>query len=82
MLMHWGKLATGGRDPNSLWYHNTRLNRLPLTLSSLLPFRTCRDLFFVSLYARVLHCLLLVSKTTYMEEYLQKYKLEVKETLL
>ena len=73
LFTHWGKPDTGGRDPNSLWYHNTRLNRLPITLSSPPPFRVCRDLIFVSLYARVLHCLLLVSKTTSTEEYLRQY---------
>jgi hypothetical protein len=26
LFTHWGKPDTGGRDPNSLWYHNTRLN--------------------------------------------------------
>ena len=23
LIMHWGKADTGGRDPGSLWYHNT-----------------------------------------------------------
>ncbi|KAJ7157684.1 hypothetical protein C8R43DRAFT_1096056 [Mycena crocata] len=51
------------RSPGSLGFHNTVLDRLPITLTSLPPFRTCRDLIMVSLYARVLHCLLLVSGT-------------------
>ncbi|EJD46862.1 hypothetical protein AURDEDRAFT_62846, partial [Auricularia subglabra TFB-10046 SS5] len=58
---HWGRPDTGTRNPGSLWFHNTRLDRKPIVLSSLPPYRTCRDLIFVSLYARVLHCLLLVS---------------------
>ena len=37
--------------------------------TSLPPFRTCRNLIFVSLYARVLHCILLVSGTNLLEEY-------------
>ncbi|KAJ7613568.1 hypothetical protein FB45DRAFT_759167 [Roridomyces roridus] len=58
---HWGKPNTGNRVPGSLWYHNTLIHRLPITLTSLPPFRTCRDLIWVSLYARVLDCLLLVT---------------------
>ncbi|KAJ6454030.1 hypothetical protein C8R47DRAFT_1181220 [Mycena vitilis] len=56
---HFGKPTF--RSPGSLGFHNTVLDRLPITLTSLPPFRTCRDLIMVSLYARVLHCLLLVS---------------------
>ncbi|KAF7343799.1 hypothetical protein MSAN_01960900 [Mycena sanguinolenta] len=58
---HFGKPTV--RSPGSLGFHNTVLDRLPITLTSLPPFRTCRDLIMVSLYARILHCLLLVSKT-------------------
>ncbi|KAJ7917839.1 hypothetical protein B0H13DRAFT_2231360 [Mycena leptocephala] len=56
---HFGKANV--RSPGSLGFHNTVLDRLPITLTSLPPFRTCRDSIMVSLYARVLHCLLLVS---------------------
>ncbi|KAJ6468839.1 hypothetical protein C8R45DRAFT_1055210 [Mycena sanguinolenta] len=59
---HFGKPTV--RSPGSLGFHDTVLDRLPITLTSLPPFRTCRDLimhYMVSLYARVLHCLLLVS---------------------
>jgi hypothetical protein len=73
LLTHFGKPDTGARDPNSLWYQNTRLDRLPITTTSLPPFRKCRDLLFVSLYARVLHCLLLVSGCDSLEEYLSKF---------
>ena len=73
LIMHWGKPDTGGRDPGSLWYHNTRLNRLPITLSSPPTFKVSRDLIFISLYARVLHCLLLVSKMSSIEKYLCEY---------
>ncbi|KAL0059342.1 hypothetical protein AAF712_013920 [Marasmius tenuissimus] len=58
---HWGKANTGNRNPGSLWFHNTILHRLPITLTSLPTFRVCRDLIFTSLYARVLNCLLLVA---------------------
>lgn len=69
LLTHWGKPNTGARNPGSLWFHNTRLDRLPITTTSLPPFRVCRDLIFVSLYARVLHCLLLVSGFKSLEDY-------------
>lgn len=71
-MVHWGKPNAGTRNPGSLSVHNTRLDRLPITLTSLPPFRTCRDLIFVSLYARVLHCLLLVSNYSLLETYLSK----------
>jgi hypothetical protein len=58
---HFEKPAAGTRSPGSLGFHNTVLDQLPITLTSLPPFHTCRDLVMVSLYAHVLHCLLLVS---------------------
>ena len=73
LFMHWGKPITGTRNPGSLWFHNTRLDRLPITLSSLPTFRVCRDIVFTSLYARVLHCLLLVAGVSSLEDYLQKF---------
>ncbi|KAF8156294.1 hypothetical protein K438DRAFT_1621597, partial [Mycena galopus ATCC 62051] len=66
---HFGKPNAGTRSPGSLGFHNTVLDRLPITLTSLPPFRTCRDLIMVSLYARVLHCLLLISGKNLLEEY-------------
>ncbi|KAJ6469072.1 hypothetical protein C8R47DRAFT_1151103 [Mycena vitilis] len=66
---HFGKPNAGTRSPGSLGFHNTVLDRLPITLTSLPPFRTCRDLIMVSLYARVLHCLLLVSGKDSLEDY-------------
>ncbi|KAJ7328981.1 hypothetical protein DFH08DRAFT_815726 [Mycena albidolilacea] len=50
---HFEKPSAGTRSPGSLRFHNTVLDRLPITLTSLPPFRTCRDLIMVSLYARV-----------------------------
>ncbi|KAJ6579449.1 hypothetical protein B0H10DRAFT_1962858 [Mycena sp. CBHHK59/15] len=66
---HFGKPGAGFRSPGSLGFHNTVLDRLPITLTSLPPFRTCRDLIMISLYARILHCLLLVSKKATLEDY-------------
>ncbi|KAH7917985.1 hypothetical protein BV22DRAFT_1025352, partial [Leucogyrophana mollusca] len=68
LVTHWGKPYAGTRNPGSLSFHNTRLHRNPITLSSLPPFRTCRDLVFVSLYARVLHCLCLVCDEATIED--------------
>ncbi|KAI0761243.1 hypothetical protein BC629DRAFT_1443562 [Irpex lacteus] len=58
---HWGLPGAGARDPGSLGFHNTIIDRKPIVLSSPPPYRTCRDLIFVSLYARILHRLELVS---------------------
>lgn len=55
-INHWGKPDTGKDNPGSLWWHNTVLNRLPVILTSMPTFRVSRDLIFVSLYARILHC--------------------------
>ena len=68
-LLHWGKAAAGPRNPGCLAFHNTVLQRKPIVTTSLPPFRTCRDLIFVSLYARILHCLLLVSNCSSLDEY-------------
>ncbi|KAH6899239.1 hypothetical protein BKA70DRAFT_1375313 [Coprinopsis sp. MPI-PUGE-AT-0042] len=70
LLNHWGKPDSGDRNPGSLWFHNTHLDRLPITTTSLPSFHVCRDLIFTSLYARILHCLLLVSKCSSLEDYL------------
>lgn len=71
--IHWGKANTGTRNPGCLAFHNTVLYRQPITPTSLPPFRTCRDLIFVSLYARILHCLLLVSGKTSLEDYITTF---------
>ena len=68
-VTHWGKPNCGNRNPGCLAFHNTRLHRTPIILSSLPTFRVCRDLIFVSLYARVLHCLLLVSGKSSLDNY-------------
>ncbi|KAH9162462.1 hypothetical protein EDB89DRAFT_2152512 [Lactarius sanguifluus] len=70
---HFGHTNHDLKDPASLASHNTLLGHLlqrkPIILSSLPPFRTCRDLIFVSLYARVLHCLLKVSGAQSLESF-------------
>ncbi|KAJ7755035.1 hypothetical protein DFH07DRAFT_868526 [Mycena maculata] len=67
-VIHWGVPHRRTRNPGSLSFHNTHLHCSPILLTSLPPFRVCRDLVFVSLYARVLHCLLLVSGKALLEE--------------
>lgn len=69
LVTHWGVPHVGTRNPGCLAFHNTCLHRNPILLTSLPPFRVCRDLVFVSLYARVLHCLLIVSGKGSLEEY-------------
>lgn len=66
---HFGKPNAGNRSPGSLSYHNKCLDCLPIVLSSLPPFSTARDLVMVSLYSRVLHCLLLVSRKDSLDDY-------------
>ncbi|TFY80542.1 hypothetical protein EWM64_g3470 [Hericium alpestre] len=61
LLAHLGLQNHETTSPASLLAHNTALQRKPIVATSLPPFRTCRDLIFISLYARVMHCLLLVS---------------------
>lgn len=68
-VTHWGKANAGTRNPGCLAFHNTLLRHLPISLTSLPTFRTCRDLVFVSLYSRVLHCLLRVSGHTSLDAY-------------
>ncbi|EAU85202.2 hypothetical protein CC1G_06218 [Coprinopsis cinerea okayama7 len=71
-VTHWGKANAGVRNPGCLAFHNTLLRNHPISITSLPAFRTCRDLVFVSLYSRVLHCFLLVSGHPTLEEYCEK----------
>jgi hypothetical protein len=61
ILKHLGLVNKDLSNPASLSSHNTILGRKPIVSTSLPPYRTCRDIIFISLYARVLHCVLLVS---------------------
>ncbi|KAI0074176.1 hypothetical protein K474DRAFT_1601943 [Panus rudis PR-1116 ss-1] len=65
---HYGDPHLYTSNPGSLCNHNNRIGRKPIVLSSLPPYRTCRDLIFVSLYARIFHCLELVTRTS-LDEY-------------
>ncbi|KLO09019.1 hypothetical protein SCHPADRAFT_834522 [Schizopora paradoxa] len=56
-------------NPASLTAHNTLLHRKAITASSPPNFRTSRNLINVSLYARVLHCLLQTSGHSSLEDY-------------
>ncbi|KAK0437645.1 hypothetical protein EV421DRAFT_1973700 [Armillaria borealis] len=69
LVTHWGIPNKGTRNPGCLAFHNTVLHRNPIVLTSLPPFRTVCDLIFVSLYACVLHCFLLVSGKQTLAEY-------------
>jgi hypothetical protein len=71
-VTHWGKANAGTQNPGCLAFHNTLLHHLPISPTSLPPFCTCRDLVFVSFYAQVLHCLLLVSGHKTIEAYQEK----------
>lgn len=66
---HWGNPHLSTQNPGSLCFHNTVLDRKPIVISSLPPYRTCRDLTFVSLYARIFHCLELVSNQPDLDQY-------------
>ncbi|THG92899.1 hypothetical protein EW026_g8172 [Hermanssonia centrifuga] len=66
---HWGSPQSWTQNPGSLYFHNTVLDRKPIVVTSPPPYRTCRDLIFVSLYARVFHCLRLVAGCESLEEY-------------
>jgi hypothetical protein len=69
IVTHLGLTNRDRKNPASLAAHNNFLQRKPIILTSLPPFQMCRDLIFVSLYARVLHCLLLVSKKATLQDY-------------
>ncbi|EPS92574.1 hypothetical protein FOMPIDRAFT_1056740 [Fomitopsis schrenkii] len=75
MEIHYGR-NTSPSNPGSLAFHNSLLDRKPIVLTSLQGFRECRDLIFVSLYARVLHCLELVCECNDLEEYAASVTLE------
>ncbi|KAJ8090066.1 hypothetical protein PM082_018646 [Marasmius tenuissimus] len=62
---HFGRVG----NPSCIAHDNTALNRLPITITSLPSYRICRDIVFVSYYARVLQCLLLVSNKPTLKAY-------------
>ncbi|KAF9472391.1 hypothetical protein BDN70DRAFT_900581 [Pholiota conissans] len=72
LLTHFG--VSSNRSPGSLAFHNICLHRIPIVISSLPSFRVCRDLIMVSLCARILHCLLLVSGQDGLKDYVKNVK--------
>ncbi|KAI0072891.1 hypothetical protein K474DRAFT_1700685 [Panus rudis PR-1116 ss-1] len=83
---HFGDPHSGARDPASLCNHNTLLDRKPIVTSSMPPYRVSRDLIFISLYARILHCLELVTNCNSLDEYaktttFEKLKEDAKQIL-
>ncbi|PIL28976.1 hypothetical protein GSI_09023 [Ganoderma sinense ZZ0214-1] len=75
METHWGDSTAGTRNPSSLSFFNTIIDRKPIVMSSLPPYRVCRDLIFDTLSACALHCLELVSGKT-IEQYAEKATFE------
>lgn len=69
MFQCWGNPSLGARDPGSLAFHNVILDRKPIVLTSMPSYRVSRDLVLVSLYARVLHCLELVTECSSLDDY-------------
>ncbi|CUA70963.1 Protein furry homolog [Homo sapiens] [Rhizoctonia solani] len=64
LVIHFGDPLANKSNPSSLSYHNAVLERKPFTLSSLPPVSVSRGLINVSLIARILHCLTLVTGST------------------
>lgn len=73
---HWGDPEQGNANPASLSSHNILLDRKPITITSPPPYRTCRDLIFVSLYGRIFHCLQLVSDFENIDNFAAKVSFE------
>ncbi|PIL24781.1 hypothetical protein GSI_12667 [Ganoderma sinense ZZ0214-1] len=81
---HWGDPSAGFHNPACLSFFNTVLDRKPIVLSSLPPYRVCRDLIFTSLSAAALHCLRLTTGCDTLEDYavgltFDKLKMDVSE---
>ncbi|KAK7678924.1 hypothetical protein QCA50_018064 [Cerrena zonata] len=77
---HWGNPRLGARDPGSLSFHSTLLDRKPIVLSSAPPYRIPRDLIFVSLYGRLIHCLELVAGCSLLDDYARTTNLDTLRT--
>ncbi|KAK7676620.1 hypothetical protein QCA50_020434 [Cerrena zonata] len=77
---HWGNPRLGARDPGSLSFHNTLLDRKPIVLSSAPPYRISHDLIFVSLYGRLIHCLELVAGCSSLDDYARTTNLDTLRT--
>lgn len=77
----FGKPNCGARNPGSLSYHNTLLDRKPIVLTSPPPFRVTRDLIFHSLYARVLHCFLQLVQGNTLDDFKHIHSYEHLKTI-
>ncbi|KAI0721793.1 hypothetical protein C8Q72DRAFT_877971 [Fomitopsis betulina] len=75
MELHYGRNTSPG-NPGSLAFHNNLLDRKPIVLTSLPPFRESHNFIFVSLYAHVLCCLELVSGSEDLDGYAQNVSLK------
>ncbi|KAG8724309.1 hypothetical protein FRC09_020301 [Ceratobasidium sp. 395] len=69
LILHFGKPASGIHNAGSLYYHNRLLERKPIALNSPIHYTQARNLISVSLIARVLHRLTLVTSCASIEEY-------------
>ncbi|EJF62114.1 hypothetical protein DICSQDRAFT_44032, partial [Dichomitus squalens LYAD-421 SS1] len=76
METHWGDPQAGSQSPASLHAINTSLDRKPIVMSSLPPYRVCRDLIFTTLTGSLLHCLELVSRCESLEDYAANVEFE------
>ncbi|KAG8736220.1 hypothetical protein FRC10_009557 [Ceratobasidium sp. 414] len=72
LTTHLGDPTAGKDNPGSLFFHNGLLERMPFLASSLPPFATSKDLIMDSLAARVIHCLLRVSKCATLDDYIAR----------
>ncbi|KAF8595439.1 hypothetical protein BDV93DRAFT_456821, partial [Ceratobasidium sp. AG-I] len=69
MVAHFGNPTANIHNPASLAFHNSLIERKPVSLTSLPPFGTQRSLINVSLIARIIHCLTLVSDCSSIDAY-------------
>ncbi len=69
MQLYFGDATTGLSNPASLVFLNTVLDRKPIVLTSLPPYRVCRDLLLNILSAAVPVCLLEVADADDIEDY-------------
>ncbi|QRV82401.1 hypothetical protein RhiJN_10416 [Ceratobasidium sp. AG-Ba] len=72
LTTHLGSSTAGEAAPASLLFHNSILERKPFVATSLPPFAVAKDLIMDSLGARIVHCLLRVSKCKTFEDYLAR----------
>ena len=76
METHWGDPHAGSQNPASLYSFNTSLDRKPIAMTSLPPYRVCRDLILTTLTGSLLHCLELVTGCDSLDDYAAKVTFE------